>query len=51
MSRTVNKYDLNNGKVLEITNYELLEGVVFKKIYKEKCGKPTPLGVGWIACF
>ena len=33
MSRTVNKYDLNNGKVLEITNYELLEGVVFKKIY------------------
>lgn len=19
--------------------------------YKEKCGKPTPLGVGWIACF
>ena len=25
MSRTVNKYDLNNGKVLEITNYELVE--------------------------
>ena len=19
--------------------------------YKEKCGKPSPLGVGWIACF
>ena len=33
MSRTVNKYDLNNGKVLEITNYEMLEGVVFEKIY------------------
>ena len=45
----------NLTKENEITSLELLKEInLFREqeyYYNEKCGKPTPLGVGWIACF
>ncbi|MBU9917210.1 MAG: hypothetical protein KTQ14_01760 [Fusobacteriaceae bacterium] len=43
---TSNIEEYVKGIKLDLILHDLIENG-----YNEKCGKPTPLGVGWIACF